>query len=228
MKFIMAQRWDAQNFMTLWGGVRLPAIKAEVHELWWHYSLMLGLKNCELRDLDSVTETTWDVDVPELNAPPQIFHRNNMSDLLKLAEGQYSMPLPSNFETIDSWVVLRNPFVDRNNDNLCLVQFQMTTAPEHDLLQAGELRVIRKNEELFGVQTWEGKNIYVVFIVLESWFQEFKKQKWKNADRKNTRALKDKRLGDIRQFALCVPEEARSHRQVAAASKGGGTSSENN
>ena len=208
MRFALAQHWDMQNLMTVMGCWGLPGIKAEVHELWWHHSLMLGLKNCKLRDLDSVMKRTSDVDVPKLGTPPQIFSHKNMCDIQKLEEGQYCMPLQSNFETIDSWVVMHNPFVDGNNENLCLVQFQMTTAPQHDLLQAGELSVIGKNEELFKVRTWEGKNIYIVFIVQEAWFNKIKKQEWKAANRKTVQNLKGERLGDIRQFALCVPKEA--------------------
>ena len=136
------------------------------------------------------------------------------------------MPLQSNFETIDSWVVMRKPFVDRNNENLCLLQFQMTTAPKHDLLQAGELSVIKKNQELFKVQNWEGKNIYIVFIVQEEWFNKIEKQEWKDVNHKTVRKLKDKRLGDIRQFALCVPKDAIRKRPVVESRNSHGISSE--
>lgn len=50
----------------------------------------------------------------------------------------------------------------------------------HALKQAAEFRAITKNKKLFGVDKWEGENIYIIFVVLELNFGLFKKQERKS------------------------------------------------
>lgn len=54
--------------------------------------------------------------------------------------------------------------------------------------------VIDKTQRLFGVNHWEGRNIYIVFVVLQAKFSGFEKQKWTKAKGMEIKQPQDNRL----------------------------------
>jgi len=48
------------------------------------------------------------------------FAKDDMSDIHSLPENHYCVPDHTNFQTVDSFIALRNPFCDLKNNKLCL------------------------------------------------------------------------------------------------------------
>jgi len=193
-----------------------------IMEQCWHNQFLFedGADGCTIRELldDSVSAAS---NVPKEKLKftgSTTFGDNKMSDLHTLEVNEYCLPETPNFETVDSFAALREPFCDLKNKNLCLVGFQMTVGKKKHLKLAGGRKLRLKFKTLFKMKNALPKsNMYIVFVTTKSNEASFtKKVPWLIEKKKGTEETVNNaevnevegspELVGVRQFVLVIPD----------------------
>lgn len=179
----------------------------------WHQTFALsktGIEGCTLYELPRNGQR-GDKDIIAVPAFSGVrrFDGNNMLMLTKLLLNEYCVPILGNFETLDAFAALEEPFCDKANKNLCCVGFQTTVAERgHELKFAGGDRVRKKFKELFPTEL-KGKhlkheNMYIVFVTTAA---VAAKPAWKKRQPWKTQAgVVTAQMDNVRQYVLVLPE----------------------
>jgi len=129
------------------------------------------------------------------------FEKNNMSDLEKFSLATYAYPMTSNFESLDSFAILKqNVFIPKSKGG-CLVGFQMTIRDSHPVNYGGIIDVRNKVLTLIEDEKLkdeiENAPFYLVFV-LDSEKPEYLKEQILKGDEPNDFV--------ISQFAITIPD----------------------
>jgi len=140
-----------------------------IMEQCWHNQFLFedGVDGCTIRELlDHSVSLPTQVPKEKLNfTSSTTFGDKKMRDLHTLKENEYCLPENPNFETVDSFAALKEPFCDPKNKNCCLVGFQMTVGKKEHLKLAGGRALRLKFKTLFKMkQALPLTNMYIVFV----------------------------------------------------------------
>ena len=194
-----------------------------IMEQCWHNQFLFedGVDGCTIRELfdDSVSPPTQ---VPKEKlkfTSSTTFGNKKMSDLHTLKENEYCKPESPNFETVDSFAALREPFCDPKNKDRCLVGFQITVGKKTHLKLAGGRALRLKFKKLFSMKkALPLTNMYIVFVTTKSNEASFtKKVPWKNNEKNNAGSIIEEdevqgELDGVRQFVLVISDTTATQR----------------
>ena len=190
-----------------------------IMEQCWHNQFLFedGVDGCTIRELfdDSVSGPTY-VSKEKLDfTSSTTFGNRKMSDLHTLKENEYCKPESPNFETVDSFAALREPFCDPKNKDRCLVGFQMTAGKKKHLKLAGGRALRLKFKTLFQMgKALPLSNMYIVFVTTKSNEASFRKKvPWKNNEKIEAGSITEEdeiqgEFSGVRQFVLVSPDTA--------------------